>query len=74
MAEAVPKDCCGRAARTIDVWDNELLPDEIECPECGNVGVITPWQAAPMAGGLITAEGYRIDWMLPAVPVMEEPS
>lgn len=73
MTEAVPKDCCGRAARTIDVWDNELLPDEIECPECGNIGVITPWQKETGVKG-IEVEGYRIDWVLPAIPVMEEPS
>ncbi|RLG96224.1 hypothetical protein DRO27_02800 [Candidatus Bathyarchaeota archaeon] len=74
MSDITLCEGCHHAWRALDVWDTADLPERIECKECGNTGVITPWgsKAAVIPGvpeGAMSFDGYSITWTLPGVEV-----
>lgn len=60
-----PNPCCDDTWKKLDIWDNDDLPDQLVCPECGNVGVFVPWQKEIDTPG-IHIEGTQIKWYLPS--------
>jgi hypothetical protein len=38
--QAEPNKCCEAAWKKIDIWEPEDAPEEIICPDCGQIGRI----------------------------------
>lgn len=64
-----PKPCCTETWKKLDIWDNDDLPDQLVCPECGNIGVFVPWQKETGILG-IHVEGTHIKWYPPSQEVV----
>lgn len=65
-----PAQCCVDTWQGLDLWDDEFLPDEFECPKCGTIGVIVPFvhqlslpEGVPQ--GAIKADGFLVEYYRP---------